>query len=106
MQAFYRDDAFVTGNLAVRGRPAAPAQLSAPVLAIADPRCALAPPGSVEPFLRAVRSTDTELWRYEGDTGVLLQHAGMLVGRSAHRTLWPRVVGWIRERAGPAVQRV
>lgn len=36
-----------------------------------------------------------------GDAGVALQHVGMLVGRSAHRHLWPEIVHWIRARGGP-----
>jgi polyhydroxyalkanoate synthase len=34
------------------------------------------------------------LW-YQGDTGVALQHLGMLVGRQAHKYLWPEVIRWL-----------
>lgn len=98
VQSLYRDNAFVRGTLRIEGRHADPRRLAAPVLALADPCCALAPPASVEPFLRAVSSSDVGLLRYHGDVGVLLQHVGVLVGRSAHRWLWPQVAQWIRAR--------
>jgi polyhydroxyalkanoate synthase subunit PhaC len=32
---------------------------------------------------------------YERETAVALQHVGALVGRRAHRRLWPRILDWI-----------
>ncbi len=97
----YRENAFAAGTLVVNGRSVRPAQITAPLLAIADPRCALAPLASVVPVLRKAASRDVEVWRYAGDRGVLMQHAGMLVGHSAHRTVWPQVAGWIRAHGHP-----
>jgi polyhydroxyalkanoate synthase subunit PhaC len=49
------------------------------------------PPASVVPVYEAAASAD-KLLRYGGDVGVALQHVGVIVGRSAHRDLWPRIL--------------
>ena len=94
VELLYREDRFMKGTLRVGGRRAAPELVSAPVLSVVDRRCQLVPPQAVEPFHHAVRSPDTELLWYEGDAGVSLQHVGMLVGRQAHKHLWPAVIRW------------
>jgi polyhydroxyalkanoate synthase len=50
-------------------------------------------------FHEAVRSAGSTVLWYEGDTGVAVQHVGMLVGESAHRHLWPEIVRWLRHDA-------
>jgi polyhydroxyalkanoate synthase subunit PhaC len=44
---------------------------------------------------------------YGGDVGVSLQHVGPLIGRTAHQTVWPEVIGWQRDivKVEEAVQR-
>jgi polyhydroxyalkanoate synthase len=43
---------------------------------------------------------------YGGDTGVVVQHLGVLVGRNAHRILWPRILAWLDSAtAATAVER-
>ena len=101
VEELYRADLFLRGRLMVRGRRAAPEAVAAPLLSVLDARCPIAPPQSVLPFHRVVRSPERRLLWYEGDTGVALQHVGMLVGRSAHRHLWPEIGRWIRARGGP-----
>ena len=93
-----RDDAFVRGTLIVGGRPAVPAQVTAPLLCVVDPRCRVVPPGAVLPFFEAAGSTDKTLLHYEGDVGVSLQQVGLLVGRHAHERLWPEITRWVRLR--------
>jgi polyhydroxyalkanoate synthase len=95
----YREDRFMRGNLMIGGRRAAPEFVRAPVLSVVDPNCRIVPPEAVLPFQRAVRSRETVLLRYGGDVGVSLQHVGMLVGREAHRTLWPEIMRWLHARA-------
>ncbi len=92
----YREDRLMKGSLLVQGRRVAPEQVVAPLLSVVDPRCTVAPPRSVLPFHRATRSREKRLLWYLGDTGVALQHVGMLVGRRAHRQLWPEIMQWIR----------
>ncbi len=99
--AVYREDRFLRGTWVVRGRRAAPEAITAPLLSVVDQHCPIAPPQSVLPFHRAVGSAERRLLWYEGDTGVALRHLGMLVGRSAHRRLWPEIVRWIRALEEP-----
>lgn len=94
-----REDRFVRGELAICGRRASPAEITAPLLCVLDPRCRVVPPESVLPFYDAVASRDKTLLHYHGDIGVSIQHVGVLVGREAHRQLWPEIVRWIRARA-------
>ena len=101
----YHDDRFVRGELTVGGRRASPKAVKTPVLSVADPRCPIVPPESVVPFHQVVRSADTRLLWYDGDTGVAVQHVGMLVGRTAHRNLWPQIIDWIYAHEGFGARR-
>jgi polyhydroxyalkanoate synthase len=91
----YREDRFMRGTLQLEGRRAAPDLIEAPLLMVMDARCDIVPPQAILPFQQAVRSVDRMLLWYPGDTGVSLQHVGMLVGRNAHRRLWPEIIYWI-----------
>src|SRR3546814_19992939 len=71
-----------------------------PILGVVNPRSAIIPPESILPALRAMPSRDKRVLRYDGATGVALQHVGVLVGRNAHRHLWPAVLRWLRGLAG------
>jgi polyhydroxyalkanoate synthase subunit PhaC len=101
VELLYRGDRFMAGTLVVGGRPARPERVEAPLLCVFDPRSRIVPPGSVLPFHEAVTSYNKRLLRYEGDTGVALQHVGVLVGRNAHRTLWPEILRWVERIDGP-----
>lgn len=100
-----REDRFVRGSLTLRGRRAVPAGIVSPLLCVVDPRCRVVPPDSVMPFYAAVGSTDKTLLHYTGDVGVSLQHVGVLVGREAHRQLWPEIMRWARDRWSTGVGR-
>jgi polyhydroxyalkanoate synthase len=95
VQWLVHDDRFMRGTLVVGERQANPLDIHAPILSVVDPRCDIVPPQAVLPFLDAVGSTDKSVLWYEGDTGVALQHVGMLVGRRAHERLWPEILRWI-----------
>jgi polyhydroxyalkanoate synthase len=95
LELLCREDRFMRGTLKIGDKPAAPAQVTAPLLSVIDPRCRLTPPAAVLPFHQAVSSGETKLLEYQGDTGVSVQHVGMLVGQEAHRRLWPEVIGWM-----------
>lgn len=90
-----REDRFMRGTLQIGDKRAAPEQVTAPLLSVIDPRCRLTPPAAVLPFHEAVSSRETKLLWYEGDTGVSVQHVGMLIGPQAHRQLWPEVIEWM-----------
>jgi polyhydroxyalkanoate synthase len=95
VEGLYREDRFMRGSLSIGGRRVAPECVEAPLLSVVDPHCRVVPPEAVLPFHRAARSRDATVLWYGGDVGVSLQHVGMLVGREAHRTLWPEIVRWI-----------
>ena len=91
----YREDRFARGSLVVGSRRVGPELVHAPILAVVSASCRVVPPESVLPFLRATQSPDTRVLWYAGDTGVALQHVGMLVGQNAHRQLWPEITRWL-----------
>jgi len=91
----YQTDDFMRGALAIGRRTAAARNVTAPVLAVVDPESDVVPPGSVVPFLDAISSRSKELLHYDGDTGIALRHVGVLVGQSAHRSLWPAILDWV-----------
>jgi polyhydroxyalkanoate synthase len=92
VELLYRDDAFARGTLRVAGQEVGPATLRTPLTTVYAPRSAVIPPGSVVPFHEAAASPDKVLLEYGGDVGVALQHVGVLVGRTAHRDLWPNLL--------------
>ena len=93
----YRDNAFMHGTLEIAGRRAAPGHVRAPVLSVFNPGSEIVPPASVLPFHDATASRTTRILAYHGDTGVALQHVGVLVGPAAHREIWPQILGWLAE---------
>lgn len=96
----YREDRFMRGTLHINGNTAMPENVTMPVLAVVDPESDVVPPSSVVPFLDALPDRNWTLLHYEGDTGVALRHVGVLVGRNAHRILWPEIFSWVRMSAG------
>ena len=89
-----RDDAFHRGVIQVAGRQLGPEQLAIPVLAVVDPLSRLVPPRSTIPFLERTRGAWTVLQHRDEDAGIALRHVGPLVGRKAHRDLWPEILRW------------
>src|SRR4051794_9030944 len=81
------------GNeLHVLGRVAGSDSLAKlPVAAIVDHSSRVVPPSSILGALKNV-----SIFPYEPEVGVALQHVGPLVGRRAHRTIWPKVIAWLR----------
>lgn len=92
------EDRFVSGKLSIDGHAALPSRISAPVLCVVDPQCAIVPPRAVRPFLDTARSRDKTVLQYQREVGVCLQHVGPLVGRGAHTALWPQVLSWLETR--------
>jgi polyhydroxyalkanoate synthase len=92
----YRDNAFAEGRLEIGGRVAAPGAITAPVLGVLDPHSRIVPPSSVEAYRSRTASKNVRILAYTGDSGVVLQHVGVLVGRNAHRALWPQIAAWIQ----------
>jgi polyhydroxyalkanoate synthase len=95
-EQLYRDNLFADGKLIVGRRRAEPHGLTAPILAVSDPRSRIIPWSSIGAYRQRTGSRDVQMLRYEGDVGVMLQHVGVLIGGDAHRFLWPRIIGWMR----------
>lgn len=94
----FREDALMRGTLETEHGRAAPQAVKAPLLVVADERCKIVPPAAVLPFYEAAGGDKRLLW-YPGDTGVAIQHVGMLVGRNALGSLWPEIVAWVKRLA-------
>ena len=58
------------------------------------PHGRLVPPRSVLPVLEKTAGPRTIHWHAERVPGAALRHVGALVGREAHRVLWPSVLRW------------
>lgn len=98
VELLYRRNAFMDGNLIVRGRHASPENIKAPILAILETSSSIVPPESVFPFLGVAGSVDKGVMWYQGDIGVALQHVGILVGANAQQFLFPSIIEWVKKR--------
>lgn len=98
-EALYRGNRFTRGELRVAGRRADPRAIRAPIVAVLDRRSRIIPPASIEAYRTHTRSKDVEILEYPGDTGVVMQHVGVLVGPNAHAHLWPRLCAWLKSRS-------
>lgn len=88
----YRQDRFARNELPVLGRLTGSDSLAEiPVAAIVDHGSRLVPPLSALHPLR-----NPSVFAYVPETGVGLQHVGPLVGRRAHREIWPRIIDWMK----------
>lgn len=96
VEKLYRRDEFMAGTLEVNGARVGPASLTAPMVNVLDPRSVVVPPRSILSFHSAAASRDKRVLHYRGDVGVALQHVGVLVGRGAHRELWPQLLDWMQ----------
>jgi polyhydroxyalkanoate synthase len=102
VERLYRRDELMAGTLSVAGQHIGPANLIAPLLNVVNPHSRVIPPESVVPFHEAAASRRKRLLHYHGDVGVAVQHVGVLVGRNAHRHLWPTLLQWMDEVSGEA----
>jgi len=88
----YRQDRFARNELRLLGRLAGSDSLGEiPIAAIVDHTSRLVPPSSALDPLKS-----PAVFAYVPEIGVGLQHVGPLVGRRAHREIWPRVIDWMR----------
>ncbi|MGI9382078.1 MAG: alpha/beta fold hydrolase [Methyloligellaceae bacterium] len=94
----YREDRFTRGSLSIQDRMVGPSDLDLPALAVVNAADDIVPMASVLPFLKATRGNDISVLTYDGETGVGLQHLGILLGRNAHAQIWPEILAWINDR--------
>lgn len=100
--SLYREDRFMRGVLALgEERGLGADRVRVPVGAIVDPRSEVVPADSVLALLEVAPVNQRLVLHYDGDVGVGLQHLGALIGRRAHRELWPRIFAWLETLASP-----
>jgi polyhydroxyalkanoate synthase len=92
----YRDDRFGRGVLQLGEQTIGPQNLVAPTLAVVNTQDAVAPADSISPIGEFLGPEKFAIVSYPGETGVALQHLGILVGREAHAQVWPRIIDWIK----------
>jgi len=92
----YRENRFCRGALTVLGRTIGPSCLDLPTLAVVNTADEVAPLASIQPIIDALPTNDVSVIEYPGETGVALQHLGILVGRQAYANVWPNIVAWLR----------
>ena len=92
VEHLYRADAFARGELRLAGQTAPPAALTRlPIATVIDKTSRVVPPASSLAPL-----SNPAVFTYVPEVGVALQHVGPLVGRRAHRELWPQLVEWMK----------
>jgi polyhydroxyalkanoate synthase len=101
VEQLYREDRFLRGTLRVGDEITGVDRLSAPVLAVVNPRSIVVPPASVLHGLAAARRLSPCVLRFEGGTGAGLQHLAPLISHAAHRRLWPKIFDWLHDRCPP-----
>jgi polyhydroxyalkanoate synthase subunit PhaC len=94
IEHLYREDRFARGTLEIGGRTASPASLTSPLLMVLGNDSQIIPPASILPVIEAAAAANKRIVNYGGDVGVSLQHVGPLIGRTAHQSVWPEVIGW------------
>jgi polyhydroxyalkanoate synthase subunit PhaC len=105
VELLYRENRFCRGILKVGERTVGPESLSAPTLAVVNKIDMVAPLRSVSPIGEALGSERFCIIEYPGETGVCLQHLGILVGRHAHAQIWPQIIDWIMDQYDQGLKR-
>ena len=95
VESLYRENQFCRGILKVGQQIVRPENLSAPTLAVVNTADVVAPLHSVSLIGEALGPEKFHIIEYPGETGVCLQHLGILVGRHAHARVWPQIIEWI-----------
>jgi polyhydroxyalkanoate synthase len=96
VELLYRENRFCRGTLNIDGQTIRLEDLSVPTLAIVNVADPVAPLHSVSPIGELLGPERAHVIEYSGESGVCLQHVGMLVGRRAHAQVWPKIIEWIR----------
>jgi len=94
----YREDRLYRGTLKIGGKAIGPGNLSLPTLVVVNSDDDVASPMSIRPFVAAMPRGQVQVIEYPGETGVCLQHLAILVGHEAFRTIWPKIIAWVKAR--------
>ncbi|WP_273887813.1 class III poly(R)-hydroxyalkanoic acid synthase subunit PhaC [Rubrobacter naiadicus] len=93
---FYQQNRLVKGEISLRGRRVDLSRIDVPLLSIAGKKDHICTVPQAEAIMDLVSSRDKEF--YVLDAG----HVGLLTGRNAKKTLWPKVRGWLADHSDPA----
>jgi len=93
IKEFYQENKLARGTFKLRGRPVNLANITCPLLNIAAERDHIVQLSQAARVMDLVSSTDKEFVVMPGG------HVGLVVGRAAVKTLWPKVSNWLAERS-------
>jgi polyhydroxyalkanoate synthase len=100
IEALYRDDALVRGEMTLSGRPARLSDIRCPLLCITFDGDNIVPAASATPLLDLVSSEDIQHMHMSGG------HVGAVIASRARDNLWPRMSRfWADRDASPATLR-
>jgi len=97
----YRENHFCGGNLKIDNKFIGPVTLTTPTLAAVNVDDEVAPIVSVKPFIEAMPIKDVRIVEIPSETGVCLQHLGILIGRKARAKVWPEIISWMDSHGDP-----
>lgn len=86
---FYQENRLFKGQLVIDGRRVDLSRIQCPLLNVVASDDAIAPRPTTRVIASAVSSTDTDEFVLEGG------HVGIVAGRAARSSLWPRVTQWL-----------
>jgi polyhydroxyalkanoate synthase len=86
---FYQGNKLARGTLSIAGQRVRLENIRCPLLNVAAAADQIAPRPTTSAIVRRVSSADTEELVLSGG------HVGIVVGRAANTTLWPRVADWL-----------
>jgi polyhydroxyalkanoate synthase len=95
----YRENRFCCGNLKIGNKLIGPVTLTTPTLAAVNHDDDVASIVSVKPFIDAMPIKDVRIVEIPGETGVCLQHLGVLIGRKTRAAVWPEIISWMDSHA-------
>ena len=99
MRWLYRENRFCRGTLRVGNTFVGPFGLSVPTLAVINTADDIAPLASIKPCVDAMPTRDVCIIEYSGETGVGLQHVGVLLGQKAYAEVWPEIISWLKDHS-------
>ncbi len=89
----YQRNELIRGELRLGARCVELQRIQCPLLLLTAQKDHLVPPASTDAIRGLVSSADVETMTIEAG------HVGLVVSSKAHKTLWPRAVGWLAQRA-------
>jgi polyhydroxyalkanoate synthase len=98
LECLYRENRLCEGTLRIGDRAIGPFCLRLPLLAVINTQDEIAPLASIQPLIEGMPAQDVRVLEYPGETGVALQHLGILVGPQARARVWPEIMAWLRAR--------